>query len=244
MSRLAEFFLPTAQVEKVFRDVASATKQSTPELMHDVMRLWVVDLVRQTYPKTRQQLTRRIENETQSLFVAGEQLESKPLREAFKRGATFDAGALQIMPGETAENMLAVRNSVRNRKGRVTKRPGVLVRAVKQTVLKRHVRAVQSHVGRLKGGWSKAAAWAKTALPSWVPSAVRESGAFRDELSVQTLQGGLEAENDVPYASEKLRGQFMDFILSKRITDLTSGKYAMRWAKKMKREFEMRGAAV
>jgi hypothetical protein len=243
MSAIGEFFLPTAQVEKLFRNVAAATRQSTPELMYDVMRLWVADLVRQTYPKTRKQIAKRIEDETQSLFVAGEKLESESLRAAFKRGATFDAGALQIMPLETAENMATVRNRVRNRRGRVTKRPGVRVKAVKQSVLKRHIKAQGSHIGRLKAGWTRAAAWAKVALPGWVPRGT-EGGVFRDELNVQTLQGGLIAENNVPYAVDRLKGQFMEFILQKRITDLTSGKYAMRWQKKMKREFEMRKGAA
>jgi hypothetical protein len=239
----AEFYLPDAQVEKLFRNVAEATKQSTPELMRDVMKLWVADLVRQTYPKTKQQMAKRVESETAYLFVAGEQLENESLRAAFKRGAEFTAGALQIAPNETEENMLTVRNSVRNRRGRVTKRPGVTIKAVKGSVLKRHIRAVQSHIGRLKAGWSRAAAWAHIAIPAWAASAAKEQGAFRDEINVQDLSGGLEAENSVPYADEKLKGQFMDFILSKRIRDLTSGHYRMRWEKKMKREFESRKIA-
>ena len=47
----------------------------------------------------------------------------------------------------------------------------------------------------------------------------------------------------MPYADERLKGQFMDFILSKRIKDLTSGHYRMRWEKRMKREFESRKIA-
>lgn len=240
----AEFYLPDAQVEKLFRDVAAATRQSTPELMQDVMRLWVNDLARQTYPKTKSQMAKRIANETQNLFVAGEQLESESLRAAFKRGAEFKTGKLEIAPNESESAMLSVRNRVRNRMGRVTQRPGVIVKAVKQTVLKRHIRAVQSHIGRLKGGWTSAAIWAKTSISAWVVSGTRERGMFRDELNVNDLSGGLVAENNVPYASDRLKGQFMDFILSKRVTDLTSGHYAQRWAKKMKREFEMRGGAA
>jgi hypothetical protein len=116
----------------------------------------------------------------------------------------------------------------------------VTIKAVKQGVIKRHVRAVQSHIGRLKAGWSKAAAWAKTAMPAWAASAAKEGGEFRDEINVNDLSGGLVAENSVPYADDRLKGQFMDFILSKRITDLTSGHYRMRWEKRMKREFESR----
>ena len=236
----AEFYLPDAQVERLFRNVAEATKQSTPELMRDVMKLWVADLVRQTYPKTKAQMAKRIVTETEYLFVPGEQLQNESLRAAFKRGAEFNAGALQIAPNETEREMLAVRNRVRNRRGRVTKRPGVTIKAVKQGVIKRHVRAVQSHIGRLKAGWSKAAAWAKTAMPAWAASAAKEVGEFRDELNVSDLSGGLVAENSVPYADNRLKGQFMYFILSKRITDLTSGHYRMRWEKRMKREFESR----
>jgi hypothetical protein len=243
MSAVAEFFLPSAQVEKLFRNVAAATRQSTPELLRDVMRLWVADLVRQTYPKTRAQIARRIDNETQSLFVAGEQLESDGLRDAFKRGAEFDVGALQLAPRETEQDMAQTRNRLRNRRGRLPKRPGVMVKAVRQSVLKRHVRAQKSRIGRLKAGWATAAAWAKVALPSWVPRGT-ESGEFRDELNEQTLAGGLVAENSVPYAVDRLKGQFMDWILQKRVSDLTSGKYAMRWALKMKREFQARKGAA
>jgi hypothetical protein len=177
------------------------------------------------------------------LFVPGEQLESKSLREAFKRGATFNAGHLQIMPGETAENMTALRNMVRNRRGRVTKRPGVRVKAVKLSVLRRHIRTQKKHIGRLKAGWAKAAEWANVSLPAWVPTDT-ESGIFADDLNVHTLEGALTAENDVPYAVDRLKGQFMDWLLRKRVIDLTSGKYAMRWQKKMKREFEARGGAA
>jgi hypothetical protein len=243
MSAISDFFVPDSQVEKLFRDVAAATRQSTPELMRDVMKLWVADLVRQTYPKTRNQVARRIEDETQYLFVAGEQLENSSLQAAFKRGATFDAGPLQIMPNETAENMTALRNSVRNRRGRVTKRPGVKVKAVKMSVLKRHLRTQKRHIGRLKAGWAKAAEWANVSLPSWVPTDT-ERGLFNDAINVQTLEGALTAENSVPYAVDRLKGQFMDWLLRKRVIDMTSGKYAMRWEKKMKREFEARGGAA
>jgi hypothetical protein len=53
----------------------------------------------------------------------------------------------------------------------------------------------------------------------------------------------LIAENNVPYAQSKLGQSWVDFLASKRITDLTSGHYRMRWEKKMKREFESRRIA-
>jgi hypothetical protein len=243
MSAISDFFIPDSQVEKLFRDVAVATRQSTPELMRDVMKLWVADLVRQTYPQTRKQVATRIDNETQYLFVAGEQLENASLRAAFKRGATFDAKSLQIMPNETAENMTALRNRVRNRRGRVTKRPGVSVKAVKLSVLKQHLRTQKAHIGRLKAGWAKAAEWAKVSLPAWAPTDT-ERGTFKDDINVHTLEGALTAANPVPYAVDRLKGQFMDWLMRKRVLDLTGGKYAMRWEKRMKREFEARKGAV
>jgi hypothetical protein len=243
MSAIAEFFIPALQVEKLFRDVAEATRQSTPELMRDVMKLWVADLVRQTYPKTEEQVAKRIEDETQYLFVAGEQLDNASLRASFKRGATFDAGHLQIMPGETAENMTALRSRLRNRRGRVTKRPGVKVKAVKLSVLTRHIHAQKAHIGRLKAGWAKAAEWAKVSMPSWVPIET-ERGLFKDDIKTQTLRGALTAENSVPYAIDRLKGKFMDWLLRKRVRDLTNGKYVMRWEKKMIREFKKRKRAA
>jgi len=239
----AEFYLPDAQVERLFRNVAEATKQSTPELMRDVMKLWVTDLVRQTYPRTKEQMSRRIISETDRLFMSEKWLRNEELKEVADRERGLNIGNLQFAFDETESSMLETRNRVRNRRGRVTKRPGVQVKVVKDGVLKRHVKAVTNHIGRLKAGWSKAAAWAKTAIPAWAASAAKEGGAFRDELNVNDLSGGLVAENSVPYAEDRLKGQFMDFILSKRIKDLTSGHYRMRWEKRMKREFESRKIA-
>ena len=239
----AEFYLPDAQVEKLFRNVAEATKQSTPELMRDVMKLWVSDLVRQTYPKTKQQMAKRVESETAYLFLSEERIKSDSIKDALKRGVKVPIGNMVCDPWENETSMLATRNSVRNRRGRVPRMPGKQIKIVDEKILKRHIRAVQSHIGRLKAGWSRAAAWAHIAIPAWAASAAKEQGAFRDEINVQDLSGGLEAENSVPYADDKLKGQFMDFILSKRIRDLTGGHYRMRWEKKMKREFESRKIA-
>jgi hypothetical protein len=147
------------------------------------------------------------------------------------------------MPNETAENMKALRNRVRNKRGRVTKRPGVKVKAVKLSVLTRHVHAQKAHIGRLKEGWSKAAEWANVSMPSWVPTET-ERGLFKDDIKTHTLRGALTAENSVPYAIDRLKGKFMDWLLRKRVRDLTNGKYAMRWEKKMIREFKKRKRAA
>ncbi len=239
----AEFYLPDAQVERLFRNVAEATKQSTPELMRDVMKLWVTDLVRQTYPKTKAQMAKRIVSETDYLFLSEDRIKSDSIRGAIKRGVMRPIGNMIVDPWTTESEMLTTRNSLRNRRGRITKRPGAQVKVVSKGLLARHIKAVTSHIGRLKGGWSLAAIWAKITLPAWATTGVKETGAFRDEINVNDLSGGLVAENSVPYAEEKLKGQFMDFILSKRITDLTSGHYRMRWEKRMKREFESRRIA-
>jgi hypothetical protein len=61
-----------------------------------------------------------------------------------------------------------------------------------------------------------------------------ESG-YTDTLNPKTLDGELTAENRVPYASQKLGGSFMDFLLSKRMRDLQQGTYAKRWQKKMEK---------
>lgn len=235
MSAPANIFIPDDQTERLFRNIAEATKQSVPELLESVMGLWVADLVRQTYPKTRKQTAGRIAAETANLFLSIKDTESESIKRSFEDGNVFELpNGIQVRPQETADDMTAARNRVRNRRGRVPKFPGVMRKIVKDAPLRRHIRAAQKHVGRLKGGWRRAAEWARVNVPSWVPRGM-ESGEFADTIDRETLYGHLEAGNTVPYADATLRGSFMDFIMRKRFTDLTSGKYAMRWQRKMQR---------
>ena len=230
----AEFFIPNVETEKLFNSVAAVTSQTVPELLRDVMKLWVKDLVRQTYPKSKRQMSKRIQSETSALFLPNTELESDSLRLAFKKGQKFVVGGkMRLAPNMGGDEMLQTRNRLRNAKGRVPRRPGVVPAVVRSGTLKRHIRAVASRIGRLKGGWANAAKWAGVAVPSWAPRGMDGGGTFSDDIKTKGLEGHLEAGNTVPYASTKLNGQFMDYIMRKRFRDLSSGKYAKRWKKKM-----------
>ena len=229
--------LPEMQVRVLFEKVAAVTKQSTPELIRDVMRLWCQDLIRETHPKRRTQMTRRIGEETGRLFAPIEDFKSASLQAAFARGADFDirGGTLQMRPKMQVAEMAEIRQRKRtNKRGRVPMNAGPRA-IVAGKVLRQHVAKVKRRIGRLKAGWRISADWARVTVPAWVAYHGSAEGSFKDGLRVEDLSGNLVATNAVPYAGQAMGADWMDLLARKRASDLANGFYAKRWQKKMER---------
>jgi hypothetical protein len=260
MSAIATFTLPDAQVVRLFHNVAEATRQSTPELLRDVMKLYVADLTRQTYPKTKAEGANRVAKDIDKI-VQSTDVDTIASWEAVSGGQTFPGRIFKRRGGAvygvddneldfTGQKIPEHHAKYRLKNGRVssagsfTKDIGrwKFMRMLHTTdaIKKKYVRSKQAHVGTLKAGWNAAAILFKVKIVDWVAKHGYGQGTAREEIDWNTLQGSLIAENNVPYAQSKLGQSWVDFLASKRITDLTSGHYRMRWEKRMKREFESR----
>jgi len=229
------FTLPQAETHRLFKNISDATQQSIPELLRDVMRLWCGDLIKQTYPKTKGQMVAKIRLETALLFSPIQGFESESIVKSFKAGRDFDimSAGLVFRPKMNEAEMQTIRQPARSKTtGRIRYNNMGYRIVVSTRQYLAHNRMATKNIGKLKAGWKEAAQWAKASIPTWLPG-LSGLGYFADKLKVQDLSGQLEAGNAVPYAERKLGGQFMAMLESKRAKDLTSGKYAMRWKKKM-----------
>jgi hypothetical protein len=235
MSATGQFFIPVGETERLFRAVAKTTSQTVPELLRDVMRLWAADLMRQTYPKTRKQLATRIKAEVSAQFAPITNFRRPEFQERFKKRETFhtEDWRLYFDPFKTAEQAEAMHQKSRNKRTGRAPTKSAVTWVVRSSVYRRLLRARQKNIGKLKLGWAPVADAFHVKTPDWLPKGQAAQGYYRDDINAETLDGHLEAGNAVEYADRKLRGQFMDWILSKRANDLTSGKYAMRWKRKM-----------
>ena len=264
---IAEFELPDKQVVKLFQNVAAATRQSTPELLRDVMKLFVADLQRETYPKTRAQGAERVSKDIMKIVHVPDEVENLDTLtswEAVVGGVTYPARIFKRRDGTvfgvddnmidfTGQRIPEYHAKYRMKNGRVsnagtyTKDIGrwKFVRRIITTkdIRAKYIKKMQADVGKLKAGWSAACIMFKCKIPDWVAKHGYGMGAARDTMNWTTLEGSLIAENKVPYAEAKLGQSWVDYLASKRITDLTSGHYRMRWEKRMKREFESRKIA-
>lgn len=230
---LGTFEVPDRQVKRLFENVAASTGQSTVQLLNHVMELWAKDLIRQTYPVKRAQGMKAVAADVYKIFSDVDSLNSEPLKAQFRKRRDFDlpSGVLHFRPRMKIEDVREIHEGHRNRRGRVPRRVHSKT-IVGKRILNRYIRERQKGIGKLKAGWSAVAERYSLRLPAWVARHGRSQSAFYDDLNRQTLGGSLTAENRVDYA-DILSGQFMDWILNKRVRDLTSGTYAKRWEKQM-----------
>ncbi len=248
MTAMVDFKMPetyrnnkgqTRRVRDMVDHVARQTGQTTGELMEDVMRLWAIDLTRETYPKRRAQGVKNVTADALKLFAPIEQFDNPALRRRFNRGGDFDIteSSLLFRPRLKSDAIAGEVSAARNHRGRVPGRwsSDRVRKVVRQRELNRFIRGQKRRIGRLKAGWAAVAAKFGVKLPGWVSQHGASESGYTDALNRQTLDGYLEAESRVPYASDRLGGRFMDFLLSKRVTDLQQGTYAKRWQKKMER---------
>jgi len=245
MSAIGKFILPQSQVKMLFTRIAFQTGQSTVELLNDVMKLWAKDLIKQTYPKSSVQGRKRVDKDIHKLFASIGDFDNENITKSFKKGGDFDieskGGMLLFRPAMREAEIVSSHEAARNRRGLVKNQHSRTV--VRRADLNRVIRKSKAHVGRLKAGWSAAAHHYGIKLPSWVAKNATFESGFVDTLKPNTLAGSLIAENRVPYADSKLGQSFMDFLLRKRVRDLTHGTYAKRWQKQMEKATRVRSAA-
>jgi hypothetical protein len=237
MSASTYFDLNFRAWQSTLQRVAAATQQSTVALLQDVMLLWGNDLIRMTPPKNYSQGRTRVAKDIGKVFADADELEDQSIKDSFDRGASFDAGRLLIRPRITDGEIRATHedNRVRGR-GRV--RRSVYQRiVVNSRRLNGYIRKRQAHVGRLKAGWLAVCDALGGKAPAFVRRAaglVGSESAYEDTLNRNMLSdGALTASNNVPYAGRLNRLDWWNMLINKRRNDLVSGKYAMRWQKKM-----------
>jgi hypothetical protein len=253
----ATFTYPERQMRMLVETVARQTRQSTVELMNDVMRLWSIDLMRETWPKSasvgKKAVLEQIsaiftpyDKETESSWIATDKGGAN-IGMAFKTktGAVYSVPHLLVDTSSSQSKVADYHQSQRDkRSGRVRRSVGKrnwkvgnwefvdkfhATQASIQTLIKEK----QAHVGRLAAGWVAAASHYGVTIPGWISRHGGSEGSFKDALDTTNLKGTLEASNNVPYAGRKLGQEWLDFLLRKRVSDLTNGYYVKRWQKKM-----------
>ena len=216
--------------------VAAITQQTTVELLQDVMLLWGNSLIRQTYPNSHAQGRRRVSRDIHKVFRDEKTLDNESLKQGFDAGIDFDAGKLLIRPKMDQAAMRTEHERCRDRdRGRTGRRRANTVVRARQ--LASYIRKRQAHVGRLKAGWIAVCDALGGKVPAFVRRAAGQVGSestYEDTLNRNMLSdGALIATNNVPYAHRLAGEDWWNLQVNIRRNDLVSGKYAMRWQKKM-----------
>ena len=230
----ASFEIDRNDTRRLFDGIAKTTGQTTRELLVDVMRLWGDDLVRMTFPRKLSEARKRVETDIRKLFVEGDKLESDSLKKSFRSGDVFQIQGenqeLLFRPSYGLNEIQGKHDEKRSPRGGIKRQRQAYV--VKGADLRRFIRNKKARVGRLKAGWLAVVNKLGGKAPGWVRKHGASESAYRDTLNAATMEGHLIAENNVPYADQKIDQAFMDLIERKRANDLTKGYYAKRWQKK------------
>lgn len=237
---MPDISLDTREFQKAMREVTRETGRTMDFVLHDIMALWVKDLIKWTMPKSLKQGRARVVQDLRNIFF--------PLdNEAALTTWTEDVGATGEMwrKGKggvfklskqfmalSESKMAPFHKAHRDRRGRTRSQRraseawgGRMV--VPGSVFKKYSAKIQKKVGFTKGGWVRAASALGVKVPSWIRRHGNAPGSWRDEL--RGLKGFLLASNNVPWVRDI--GGMMDRALQKRYRDLRSGKYVERWRK-------------
>ena len=242
-----------AAIAEVQRD----TGKTSVDIIKDVMRLWVDDLVKKTPDRKGQSHQRKVIQRDTSKVLA-------PIRvnEALVSWQkSFDEGKSEIWRRDSTGKSYKIssedagrkvvkdisivgsyHNAHRNKRGRVSGvmkaeskewYPGKIL--VPESVHKKYLRNVFRHIGKTKAGWIKGIMLFKCKMPAMISRNSAFGTGYSNagnSLSESSMKGEVFAENSVPWIRNVDR--MMDVTLSTRQKDLRSGKYLARWAKAMK----------
>jgi len=210
------------------------------QVMRDQMRLWVKDLIKRTPPKTLAQGRKAVARDLQKIFVAIDQpgvvefyrenFAEKNIPPSVPWNLEGDHARMAQMHGQYRTN----KGQVRFRAGRAKAGQMDFIRAmyVPGRAFRSYQRTAQSHVGKLKAGWVRAANRFGAKVPSFVSRQSVKMGDATDRMG-DDGSGYLEAINRVPWC-DKLRGILL-FTAKVRERDVTTQLH--KRLDKMAREF-------
>lgn len=238
-------------------EASAATGKTSVDILRDVMRLWVNDLVKKTIDRKGQAHQKKVIEREVSKIIAPIKLDEA--LESWKK--SFDNGENEIYRRSTGGKVYkltatdmnrkvvsdqSVINSFhqasRNSRGKITGKSrasggewyaGRILVPEKQ--YKRHMRKIFKDIGKTKAGWISGLQRFKGKVPPMVSrnsSFGMSNGASGDTLHPANIDGFAFSENSVPWIRSVDR--MMDVTLYTRLQDLKSGKYLARWAKAMK----------
>lgn len=195
--------IDTGNLEKQLKQLAKVSGKSVQHLVYDEMRMWSNDLIKRFPPFPAG-------GSAKGASVAAKRVGEKAVTAGFH-------SLFYEVPGPGATNTkrstiskgsgIALRHKrARNKRGRVEAGRGIRARVgAKRADLNRTIKKVKKHVGRLKAGWMKSAAYyarksrGKVKAPAWVKRH-SERGSVSDRMR-RDGNGSAAASNTVDYAS-------------------------------------------
>jgi len=200
--------IDTGNIEKQLEQLAFASGKTVEDVARDQMRLWLNDLIKRTPPFPKGNTGK------------GNSIDARRTGEGAVESG-FSEIFWPVFPRRKGNNLTAlvlsgilnVHKKSRDIRGR-TRRNTAKKIAAHRSDLKKAIRQVKKHVGRLKAGWLGAADQLKTKTPGRVIAPVwvkrhNERGSYR-ESGRGFLDFDAVAQNKVDYAS--LRGGMRSII--------------------------------
>lgn len=206
----SEVVFDQKQFRKAMDEFAKGTGLNTRDVLRDEMRLFTKAVIKMTPPDTASIGKKNIDISLGNIF-----------------GMIDDPGTLDALDTEFGSRLWPLRfdmhpaeipvhhEKFRSRKtgktprlrgrsqalgGAFGKKPYVLSRD-----LNRYARIRKQKIGRLKGGWNRAAQVFKFKPGQWISKHGMVEGSAVDAFNPDTLAGYLEASNTVPYSTRHAR---------------------------------------
>lgn len=249
--------------DRQVKDLARRYGVMAKDVVWAVHGWWTKDLIKHTPPKTYAQGRKRVAKDINKIFVPfkssyewweldpskGGSIDVQAIAFKSKTGAVYGVEKALFRPNASETELHAHHKRYRRRDGRVTEAGGrseigrntknigrwkfVDSMHVPERVLKRYIRSMQKRVGTLKAGWMPAARKFGVSVAKWIQRAERVSGRGVDAMD-DNGNGFLESANQVPWASQKLKG-VVRFTAQRRQRDFD--KHLEKRMKKLAKEW-------